>query len=1746
MFFVKKKVQKLLSALLALMILVQIVQMSVYAQDNTGKEDVKETTTNELAACSDSEMPDIVCEVKESRDQFSKEYLLEDGSFCSIISTCPINKKVNGKWEDNVELSSDLSSVGKILENIQSIDSLNSQRNDMPDRSEITENNLVINWCGATLLPSGLYELSSDASFLIKPQNVSNYLSQNKLVVYAALSLGCSVSADTDINIFREDSTWTSTVLPSDFDDVLDNSENIISYKKITTSGTYSWIITDLYSKWDRGLIDNNGIIFNSSDSNIYVNNPCFVIRYYDVEPDDLDFTYHSNDLGKSGEININDITNTFRIDQDLINLKYGNNEFKISRSYDSAKTSFNSYAGIGMNFNFESSIALFNGYAEWLMLNGNKIRFAATSPLVVNGDYQQWKLIDSNDINIDIRNTELWIKTSEVTNYTSSTSVNYGNIYVLYNGLKYSFNSAGELTAVRDVQAQADIWTFSYDSGNKLRTITELNGNKLVFDYQINSDLGCDYIQQIVAQNADNEILKTDENNDLKVVFSTVYNSNTLNTTQSVTFANGDICTYIYDSNARLTRFTDEQGNACELSYVVYPGGEIGHQISGYSLYRENASAPYYSIEISADDTYHRQFVFSDGTSEDLYYSNDYKLITYEDSNGKYTCFDYDEEGLLDRYINDGAGDELIDNSSFEQGRTLPPWDRSSTNSIARSNGQVKTGSYSVRLGKSAEVLEDIYLYEDISDANGPIEIEEDKTFFYGAWMYSEGIITDPDSSVKVIVEVASTENTLPENIDDSDYVVYDSITFDNTIQNDWQLRMKAFKTEESCLIRIKIEYENQMGYVYIDDTTLYEANDYSVVFSTNTGGTGFIEYTYNGNSITGETITWERSNEDDIYMSASYSYGSNNKLQEHIDFNGIPTYYKYSSRTGQKSGTGHKLENNVISDVRNIQYDASALLSGAEQVIKNVETNADVTLDVDYFNESGKVVEVHHNGYSHIFEYNSDETLVRTYADNDNLLSYDYDQYCMDYTYSNGDLSIIDYSNGYRVKYLTGTDNQGNATKTIGCYSVNGENETLIKSYVYTFDEDGILSSIYDNSSGLTITYTDSDLLSYEISDYELLYKRTVNSDGTVSEQYRQRNYTNNQNTSFDTLETSETVVSYNSDGTRTMTSSVSAEKNTSYYNYGTYYHGTFDYEKESVRDYFDRISSKSVEMIYQRDNTPGNISSQVEYDYTDLGNGRTSGLVSDYSQSFCKQNNNNTISTCQTYNRKYEYDNKGNIQFVYEVSGNTTVPKQYYEYDNADQIITEINFENQISAHYTYNAGGNLTAKIYYDFSTLSFNVTNRQIVSLGQEIRRVSYQYDSVWKDRVIYYSDTGFTDDNEDDSVYQAITYDKMGNPLKYVGDKTLDLAHFAIQSRSPDRIIIGDLEWNGNRLVSFEISDKRYEYNYDANGFRTSKITYNKTTNSGNTTYEKSNIIDYYWDNGVLTGISSSSVNSQGQRINTQTAMIIYDQEGTPTGYLSLAGVPYLFKKDLNENVLSLVYTDGTDICSVRYDAWGSPQLTLYGNIIQQAVAMVTVLLCPVSYHGYLYDYESGLYFNQGRCYSPSWGRYVSPESPEKLTNRSENPLDSNLYLFCNNNTINTLDTVASWSRDYTELDWQANGFDIKMNEMFASRPMCMLVANELIKKYGKWYPEYGYALFEMNSLRISSDLFAHYIGKTATAAINKVNACWGDGWILSNKKSDIIKVRNDDPNASKYLKVWKAAPEIRAYAQKEGIYITL
>ena len=1732
------KIKKRLSIILMLSLLLQIAQFYAFAFDTSKNEDVAKLFTSDEALQPVSRIPAVVCEVENKRDTCKKEFLLEDGSFCSVITSFPIHEYAEGKWFEKYDINKTCS-IESIVQNIQNLNNTESESRQGESRSEETleeSNGLIVDWGNTT--PETIngiewHNLQTASVFYTKLNSVGTYISNDYLVTSAFLSVDCRLlSENGTTSKLYPITSWNTNNMSI-------NNQRILCERSITSGGSYSFNITDIFNKWERGQENNSGIAFSVNNKRrLSASNPCIIVRYIDADSAELDFTYHSLDLNNSGQAYINDVTNNYTLKQELLNYKYNKTDLSIYRTYDSAASDVNNYSGFKSTFNFESKLTVYSNYAVWTMFDGNTIRFAPTDPVTTNSGYEIWELLPTaGSANI---NAALYLPLPESTGLVR---------YVSINGLKYSFKSDGSIEQIYDMSTNASIMHFIYSPSisNRVDIIEMQNGNSISFEYDPNSGLIC----SVELQDENNQTVTiNNEQKKTEIEFETI-NGQKINT---VTFANGTESVYCFDSYGHLLSTFNENSIRCEFEYAEYPDQSLGSFIVGYELFNGNSSVALKSLTIDADNTFKRVFTDIDGKEEIIYYNSDYRIITYVGPDGKYKCIDYDETGLVNSYVFCKDGTELVIENDFPE-LDLEPWisyEDDDYEYASQEDNPTEDGT-AVKLGDT-QGNNTVILYQDIvEEEEGPqIVFEADKTYVFGGRVYLDNVLPDLDREITIIIETAPIVNGIPS----TNYTEYARLVFDNTLMLEWQYRLKAFKLEEDSVLRISLNFINQNKFAYFTDITLFESQESGTDIDDMV--TSYpIEYTYSndGRHVTSETLTWERPNETDLTMSTEYSYDSSNKLQEYVDFNGNSTYYRYNSRTGELSGKGHTIENNVITDVKSLQKDASSLLKNVEQIIKNVETNANVTLGVEYYNVSGRVEEVKHNGYSHIFAYNPDGSLAETYTDSDALLSNTNDEYNMEYTYANGELSVIDYSNGYRIKYLTGTNNQGNSTKTIGCYYVSGENETLIKSYLYTFDDEQNLLSVYDSGSDLTITYTDLD--SYEISDYGMLYQKTSNLDNSITESYGQRNYVNAQSTSTDIVETTDTEITCNSDGTNSINSSIDVSKNI-YYSVNAggvntiYYHGYYDYDRESIRDYFGRISSKTVDTITQRGSVPNSLSSKAEYEYLNLGNGRTSSLVSDYAQSFYTPNNGSTVTTHQTYNRKYEYDNKGNIIFVYEVSGNNIDPMQYYEYDSANQIITEIDFECQMSAHYTYNSGGNLVAKIYYDFSDLSFNVTNRQIVSLGQEIRRVSFQYDSVWKDRLTVYSDTGFIDDNVNDSVYETITYDKMGNPLKYVGDNTLSLAHYSDDIRTLDRIIIGDLEWNGNRLVSFETDRNRYEYNYDANGYRTSKCVFNKVTENNTIVYNKASIIDYIWNNGVLTGLLISGVDSLGQREGTETAIIVYDQEGTPTGYLSLFGVPYLFKKDLNENVLSLVFSDGTNICSVKYDSWGSPQLTLYGDLIQQIISVVTISYCPSLYHGYLYDYETGMYFNQGKCYSSSWGRYISPESPEILTERNDNPLDSNLYLFCNNNPVNTLDKVASWSREYTGIEWKSNGFEVAMSDIFASRSICTIFAAQIIKVYGTWNMDYGYNYMGLSVEDIASDLFAHYVGRTAKGAVNKVNAVWGDGWILKNSQSDKIFVCREDPNLNdldrkgKYYKIWIAAPEIKAYAQKDGVFITL
>ena len=113
-----KTSKKVLAVLLTIATIIGIFSCAttVFAEDYNEYTDNKAYQESLLteAVEAEGEQSEIVCEVPEKRDEFSKTYKRADGSFTSVVSKTPIHKLENGEWE---EINNTLEAKNDIISN---------------------------------------------------------------------------------------------------------------------------------------------------------------------------------------------------------------------------------------------------------------------------------------------------------------------------------------------------------------------------------------------------------------------------------------------------------------------------------------------------------------------------------------------------------------------------------------------------------------------------------------------------------------------------------------------------------------------------------------------------------------------------------------------------------------------------------------------------------------------------------------------------------------------------------------------------------------------------------------------------------------------------------------------------------------------------------------------------------------------------------------------------------------------------------------------------------------------------------------------------------------------------------------------------------------------------------------------------------------------------------------------------------------------------------------------------------------------------------------------------------------------------------------------------------------------------------------------------------------------------------------------------------------------------------------------
>lgn len=368
-------------------------------------------------------------------------------------------------------------------------------------------------------------------------------------------------------------------------------------------------------------------------------------------------------------------------------------------------------------------------------------------------------------------------------------------------------------------------------------------------------------------------------------------------------------------------------------------------------------------------------------------------------------------------------------------------------------------------------------------------------------------------------------------------------------------------------------------------------------------------------------------------------------------------------------------------------------------------------------------------------------------------------------------------------------------------------------------------------------------------------------------------------------------------------------------------------------------------------------------VLYSYQTNGTDEKEKLSSD----IVKFNDNTALSAKYTYDDKdnntvkqYSYKDNGTedtVDFMnqYDDKGKITALgynglSQFYIYDSNDQLV-RVNSELDQSYTSTYT----YDARGNVTSKNIYDHTTDENITSSPKETTTFTYS-NFGWKDLLVAVNDV-------------ELTYDEVGNVLTY-GDK--------------------EFTWNtGRNLESIVDGDNNYSYTYDENGIRTSK------TVNGVTTY-------YNTRNGIILS----------QTDGTNTMYFQYDMNGLPIGFI-YNGTQYFYMTNQMGDVIAITESDGNIIAQYVYDEWGK-LLNVYAVNEDNAEQVEVANANPLRYRGYYYDTETSYYYLQSRYYDASICRFINADIPEIAEISKSIPTGTNLFAYCNNDSINNSDPTGT------------------------------------------------------------------------------------------------------------------------------------
>ncbi len=401
-------------------------------------------------------------------------------------------------------------------------------------------------------------------------------------------------------------------------------------------------------------------------------------------------------------------------------------------------------------------------------------------------------------------------------------------------------------------------------------------------------------------------------------------------------------------------------------------------------------------------------------------------------------------------------------------------------------------------------------------------------------------------------------------------------------------------------------------------------------------------------------------------------------------------------------------------------------------------------------------------------------------------------------------------------------------------------------------------------------------------------------------------------------------------------------------------------------------------------------------------------------------------------------YSYNDDGNISARAIQTGGVTETYAYTYKNNAAKDLDSITVGSLTVTHKTDVQGRNVGKEIYYGngkkiaeeniyYRKVGDHATNMPVsMRFGSLINgkysildRLQYKYDSCGN----------ITEIRENDILQARYEYDKLNRIVREdnkVFGKTwlysydyngniLSKKEYAFTLKTDDELEELDSEtvvygYYGDRLMSFgeELCD--YDLLGNPTTYRNNDLSWVRGRQ-----LDKFGSLKFIYDGQgrrIKKGDITFTYDSNGKLLKQSNGIsFIYDNNGVIG--LKHGEKTYIYRKDVQGNIIAILDSTGDVVVEYTYDAWGNHVVTptdeAYTELSQ---------LNPFRYRGYYYDTETGLYFLKTRYYDPEVGRFITIDDLSYLDPDTINGL--NLYAYCGDNPVMRTDSNgSSWWSDF-------------------------------------------------------------------------------------------------------------------------------